>query len=107
MSRKAQATMFIVLGLIVLFSILLFIQYRSAIVKLRSAPEEINPLQRYVEDCMDSVARKGISLLSNQGGYIYLPLSIESDASRYYSPDGQGILKIPLWFYKGERYNPS
>ncbi|MBS3135905.1 hypothetical protein J4401_03000 [Candidatus Woesearchaeota archaeon] len=106
--KRAQISVFVVLGVVVLASVAMFLYFRSSsIAKPDIKARDANPISNYVEGCIEESANEAITLLGQQGGYITMPLNIVNDPSRYYSPDGNGILKMPLWFYKGNKFNPG
>lgn len=69
--------------------------------------EELRPVKTYAEECMRMSAEKAVRLLGEQGGFINIPLHISSNPSMYVNPDGLGILKMPFWFYKGNKFSPT
>ncbi|MBN1792764.1 hypothetical protein JW826_03710 [Candidatus Woesearchaeota archaeon] len=73
--KKAQITLFIIIGLILL--IVIFGTYtllkRPGLdneFRTETVPEEFKPVAGFVEDCMHKVALKGIKELGAHGGYI-------------------------------------
>lgn len=107
--KKAQISVFIILGLIVLLSVMLFIYFKMtfAIKEPDLIPEELKPIKRFIEECMTQSAEEAVRMIGMQGGYIKIPLNIDFNPSRYVNPDKLGLVKIPFWFYKGNRYSPS
>jgi len=76
--RKAQITMFILVGMIILiaFGFVYYIVTQINMAKTRSGeigkvPVEIQPVKTYIESCLDKVAKEGLDLIGKQGGYIY------------------------------------
>ncbi len=69
--------------------------------------EQLEPIGRYIEECMARSAEDAVRLIGMQGGYIDIPLNMDFNPSRYVNPDGLGIIKLPYWFYKGNRYVPT
>ncbi|MBD3164365.1 hypothetical protein GF323_04140 [Candidatus Woesearchaeota archaeon] len=106
--KKAQASVFIIIGIVLLLSVILFIYFKAVLI---SRPdiirEELKPIQLYVEECMKQSSMEAAQLIAQQGGYIDIPLNIRSNPSMYVTPDRQGIIKIPFWFYKGNKYAPT
>ncbi|MBR9700064.1 hypothetical protein GOV09_06410 [Candidatus Woesearchaeota archaeon] len=107
--KKAQVSVFIILGLIVLFSVVLFLYFKSTfmITEPDVLTEKLHPVQRFVESCAEQSLDDALSIISQQGGFIDIPTAIDLNPSRYVNPDGLGIIKMPFWFYKGKRYSPS
>ncbi len=84
--KKGQITLFIILGIILLLSVMLYfaIQYVSR------APAKITPadfaslrnaLTTGIEKCIEKETRNGAELLSLQSGYLTLPASVITIAS--------------------------
>jgi len=106
--KKAQVTAFIIIGLIVLISVILFIYFKSV---LLTSPEpitdEIKPINLYIEECIQDSAKSAITLIGAQGGFIKIPYNIDYNQAKYINPDKIGIVKLPYWYYKGNRHSPS
>ena len=112
--RKAQITIFLIMGLIILISTGIFFYMKEVgiggyqILQPKSAPVE-----NYIEVCMERVGREALDLLGSQGGFVEFPSEILYDPSRYvfvvppivgtanYAP------KVPLWWYNGQTKYPS
>ena len=106
MGKRGQVTIFIILGILILLLIVLALYlYQNQ----RTAPQvvepEFLPIKNYVEECMNVVAGDALKLLGSQGGYIELPVDIALDAQSYLSL-GNGIIKIPLWYYQARNRMP-
>ena len=78
-ARKAQITVFMIVGIILLFSSALLFYIRGQIVEgipeefvptVEEVPLEAQPIKVFVEDCMQQVAKQGIQLMGAHGGYI-------------------------------------
>ncbi|MBW2964364.1 hypothetical protein KY363_02795 [Candidatus Woesearchaeota archaeon] len=77
--RKAQITVFMIVGIILLFSSALLFYIRGQIVEgipsefiptLEEVPLEAQPIKVFVEDCLKQVTIDGIKKLGAHGGYI-------------------------------------
>ncbi len=115
-SIKAQVTIFIIVGIVILFvfaGVLYFMKNTvtdkttaEGVPIIQSVPTEFQPLQTYTENCIRDVSKQGLRLLGQQGGYIYPELTGK------YLPtnptEGNGIslggVNIPYWYY---RTNPN
>ena len=108
-NRKSQVSIFIILGMILLLSIVLFIYFKHTVTIIDSTdiPQELEPIKRYVEGCLSKSLSEAVTIIGEQGGYVNIPLNIRSNPSMYISPDRLGIIKMPYWFYKGVSYAPS
>ncbi len=107
--KKSQVTLFLLLGLVVLFSVLLFIYFKATIEAREPEviSEEVIPIKRYVEECMHRSVEQAALIIGQQGGFIRIPPVVDVNPARYVSPDGLGVIRIPFWFYKGDRLSPS
>ncbi|MBD3163842.1 hypothetical protein GF323_01470 [Candidatus Woesearchaeota archaeon] len=110
--KKAQATAFIIIGLIVLISVILFLFIKGSIERKEIAPGvsaiveelpvEFMPIQPFVESCIEKTAKRGLKILGERGGYIYTEkLSPSNKATEgnsvRFSPQSELIL--PYWHY--------
>jgi len=111
--KKGQLTIYIILGLILLISILFImtIRYRQTIEdglettkqEIDNTPEQFKPIKVFVEECLQNILTEGIEKLGRQGGYIDVStLNIqpsqptESDGIDFFADNN---LKIPYWWY--------
>ena len=77
-SKKAQISLFVILGLVIVIAIL-FVWYLNSIKPEKINFEKIseNPVRTYVESCLDVTTRRALTNLGLRGGYIYLPQGIK------------------------------
>lgn len=110
MGRKGQITLFIIIGILLLFSVVLFIYLKNKTTIFQPeivVPPELMPIKNYIEGCMLTIAEGGIITLGQQSGYIEIPSDIGRSPSSYVSIDPFNIVKMPYWHYKGEEMIPS
>lgn len=77
-NKKSQITVFIIIGVILLFSTALVlyiknqvsVQTREVKVSVEKVPNEVQPVQAYVSQCLESVSKEAFNLLGSHGGYI-------------------------------------
>lgn len=110
-NRRGQLTIFIIIGIALLFSTALILYIRQNLVQYKppvevtteQVPTELQPLQQYVTDCIRLTALEGLRKAGMQGGYIDTSKIVvnQQDAT-----SGQGILfapesdlKVPYWYY--------
>jgi hypothetical protein len=110
--KKAQITIFIIIGLILLISIgvaIYFYQQRvtAPIKKAVAVPEDVQQVYDYVTTCLNQIGKDGIILMGTQGGYITIPGAIEKNPNAYVSADPLGVSKTVMWYYEGEDRTPS
>src|SRR3989338_4190797 len=97
-SKRGQITIFILVGVIILFAIaaVLYITKTSATEQftaesepvIATVPQEFQPLNSYTEKCLEDTAVQGLRILGQQGGYIYPELVGEFSASAPTDADG-------------------
>ncbi|MBA3064292.1 hypothetical protein FP803_02535, partial [Candidatus Woesearchaeota archaeon] len=78
--KRAQVTVYIIIGLIILFLAILMFYLRGRtegdmgmqeIVRAQKIPIEARPITNYVTTQLDDATKKGLYLVGMQGGYIY------------------------------------
>ena len=109
-AKRGQVTIFIIAGIILLFSVALFLYFRNISIPLSEAetlPSEYVPVQNYVQLCVETLARRAIIVMGIQGGYLQLPGKIAANPSSYISIIPNGDVKLPFWYYKGEARVPT
>gem|GEM_PF-3050786 len=105
MNKKAQITIYIIIGIIILFSIGVSIYVAQ---KLLAAPPEISPVGRpvkdYVESCIQQVGANALVPIGANGGY--MDPSAHGIRAPLVPTEGNGISispaakqAIPYWFY--------
>lgn len=119
-TKRGQITVFIIVGILILFIIGIAFIYRSTIIEdkyetarkvAEKIPLEFNPIKVYTEDCLKIVAEQGLIQLGQQGGYIN-PVQWHSLEFSLKAPtDSDGIAfdaegpKIPYWIYSKPKNN--
>ncbi len=110
-NKKGQLTIFIIIGIVLLFSAALIISVRQAVTEYRppveitfeQAPTELQPLQQFVAACVKEVATEAIVKAGTQGGYIdssKLRINDENPTEAEaisFSPGSS--MKIPYWYH--------
>lgn len=103
-NRKAQVTIFIIIGIILVSIVSLFFIFREQImgpVSGEVVPPEFESLHNSLLDCIEQTTTQGISILETQGGYIYPP---EFEPGSRYSPFSSQFdffgNPVPYWYYR-------
>lgn len=110
MKKRGQVTIFIIIGILLLFIFAGVFYLTKKVTKeeifkeklpLEKAPEEFVSLKAFTENCLYSLGKKGLKLLGEQGGYIYPELLGEFDPEKPTDSIGLvlGSLKVPYWYY--------
>ncbi|HLD89103.1 MAG TPA: hypothetical protein VI894_02755, partial [Candidatus Nanoarchaeia archaeon] len=117
--KKAQVSLFLVLGLVIVAGSL-FVYYiaRESVKEVeKPSPPEIVPLKNYVEGCLSQIAVEGLRKLGEHGGYIQpnnpeLSKKVFSMATAENNPaEADGISLgaeesfIPYWYYLKSKSN--
>lgn len=112
MNKRAQLTVFIIIGIVLLLTIgiTVYLTTQKVIKPVEEeviVPEDVRPVYDYVQSCANDIARDAIGLLGLQGGFISLPGIIERTPTAYIPADSANLFKVPLWYYEGEDRTPS
>ena len=109
--KSAQVTVFIIIGILILFSFAGIMYFTQVFTKediliaeeptIADVPTAFKPLQTYTDSCLTQVGESGLLLLGEQGGYIYPNLVGEYSENDPTDSDGLdlGPIKIPFWHY--------
>jgi hypothetical protein len=97
--RKAQTTIFIIIGIIIVASAVTIFVFRDSLFK-KELPSDLEPVYNSFISCLEDETITGISVLESQAGYIYLP---EFEAGSAYMPFSSQLdflgNPIPYWYY--------
>ena len=116
-SRSAQATIFMIVGLIIIIGGGIFfystrqsqpLNAEKGIVQ-QQVPVQFDPVKSYAEDCVSSVSIEGLKIIGKQGGYISFSnrtlnrqaftISKNPTESEAVSFTENSDLKIPYWWH--------
>lgn len=103
MDRKGQLTLFIIIGIVLVFSvaIILYIQQQALTSfkadELSALSNEMQPVKLYVDKCIEDTVVPGIIYLGTQGGYLNPPLETLFTENAL----------IPYYYNKGANTMPS
>ena len=104
-AKRAQVSLFVVIGIIILFSLTLFYASNKGIFDKKSIiPQEAKPVGNLLETCVYDISKEGIKLMGLQGGYINVPDQIANDPNLRIN---LGAVKIPFWHVKGAEKVPT
>lgn len=110
-NKKSQITLFIIMGIVILFGFALFIFLREKVTNTNiSAPEEIitaqtpqeiQPIKQYVEECLYQTTKDAFLIMGQNGGYISLdnkninPINPTESEGFEIMPNQE----VPYWYY--------
>ncbi|PLW79395.1 hypothetical protein C0585_07880 [Candidatus Woesearchaeota archaeon] len=112
MNRRGQVTFFIILGLLIVISTLIYIGMKADLTYFDPdailAPDATN-VKNFVEQCLREVVEDGVTLVAFQGGYSIIEegpwkLSNDGEYQEFLGPNG---FKIPYWQNKGKSFAPD
>lgn len=96
MRNKAQITLFIILGLVIIIAISFVLYLRSPVIEkteeITQLPIELQPIKLFIDACIKNTGEEGINLVSKQGGYYLVPENSAYNISYFYY---LGISSIP------------
>jgi hypothetical protein len=110
MTKKAQITVFAILGVVVVLSTILFFTFKGNLQRKEIAPgvsmiveelpSEFMPVKPFVEKCLEKTTEDGLIILGENGGYIYTDkLNPGLDATEGDSVRLSSDFIVPYWFY--------
>jgi hypothetical protein len=112
-SKKGQVTIFIIIGIVILFVTAGVLYVSQNFLKekindqgvlIESVPTAFQSIQTYTENCLYQVGEQGLLILGQQGGYIYPDLIGEFNVPEPTESDGINLEpnKVPYWYYNIE-----
>jgi len=108
--KRGQVTVFIIVGIILMFSVALFLYFRNISLPHEEAevvPAAYAPVHTYVRTCVDALSQRAITLIGIQGGYLELPPKIANDPDSYLTIIPNSDVRLPYWYHRGEARAPS
>ena len=103
--RKGQITIFIILGIIILFAVALVVYVKNSYNTVRPpvqelvVDEQVRPIQLYVTDCLNTISKEALVKLGQSGGYIEFS-GMKVDIRPYQSDVlVSEPLYLPYWYY--------
>jgi len=110
-NKRAQVTIFIIVGIVLVFAFaaILYFTRTTTTQEIATAeepisvtvPQEFVPIQRYTENCLFEIGKRGIKVLGQHGGYIYPDMAGKYSADDPTNADGflVGTQEVPYWHY--------
>ncbi len=96
-SKKAQITVFIILGILMLLALTLVIVLKKEIITFKSdevIPTEKGKVENFITTCMDKIGDEALFKIGIQGGYVEVPEDLtDASVSLIISP----MNVIPFW----------
>jgi len=99
-TKKAQVTIFIIVGIVMLLAVALVLLLQKQIVSFKVdelIPTEKGKVETYLTSCIQQAGDEALFLIGTQGGYIDVPKDIQTDASQHLRLSPMNVL--PYWAY--------
>jgi hypothetical protein len=111
-AKSAQVTVFIIIGIILLFSVGIYSYMKSTgISPANLFQPKSPPVVAFIESCLERTATEAIKAMGDQGGFITLPTTMSADPTKHLSlipgVGGEFAPKVPFWYYDGRAQVPS
>ncbi|MBI2148205.1 hypothetical protein HYU23_00845 [Candidatus Woesearchaeota archaeon] len=112
MRKRGQAAAFIIIGIIIIMVVISVISIRKGILtdlfegiatERRAVPQQIRPLQDFLDSCVTSITKEAVSIAALQGGRIILeddelPITQFTPLGRSLEIIPNSDLKTSVWF---------
>jgi len=111
-SRKAQITVFIILGIIIVLSVGIYSYMRTTgISPTQIFQPKAPPVVQFIDACIEKTATDALTIMGSQGGYISIPLDIALNPTRNLNliPGVGGAVspKVPFWYFDAQTQVPG
>lgn len=97
--KRGQVTIFIIIAVLIVAGVLSYFLLREKI-PIKPSTKKFSNVENYFLDCIGEQAKQGVTILEEQGGYIYLP---EFQAGTEYFPSSSQLnflgSQIQYWYY--------
>lgn len=103
MKKKGQVTFFIIIGIILLIIVGVYFALRGTIEEEPPILPEYQPIQQFIETCIDANAKEALFLLGQNSGHIYIPPELDNPLL-FYRRTPIGTNEIPFWWYEGKEF---
>ena len=91
--RKAQATIFIIIAIVLVAGVIIFFLVRQSIL-MQEVSSETQPIYSFVEDCIQQTGIEIVYKTVSGGGY-YFPTNFSTDSG------------VPIYYFDGKSYIPT
>ena len=114
MAKRGQVTIFVVMGVLLVLIIGLGVYYRSLVIenlselgiaRLSAVPNELKPVESYIEECVYETSREAIEAIGSQSGFLELEEDIFFIDNNNLFSNKLGIIRgadlnVPYWYFK-------
>ena len=112
-SRKGQVTVFIIIGIVLLFvSAGIILITKKVTVEditaegqatVSSVPQVFQPIQSFTNDCLSKIVKEAVILIGEQGGYMDTKGKYNSNNPTDSDGVELGDVKVPYWLYNSKK----
>src|SRR3989338_4892525 len=100
--RKAQLSLFMILAVVILISgVVWYVFLDAAEQEVQRVPQEIDPLNTFITDCLRQSADLAMRQIGSTGGYASLPPSIGGNPAAYLQIGPFSAQRMPYWWHEG------
>ena len=97
--KKAQVTVFIIIAILIVSSILFIFLIRNQLITTARIPEKLTPFTESYSSCLQTLGDEAVMQLGQRAGYI----NFQEQQGSSYMPFGNSLAflgdNIPYWFY--------
>jgi hypothetical protein len=106
-SKKAQVTIFIILGIVLLLAVVLVFVLRSEITTITqdTIPTNKGKVENFITACMKNIGDDSLQKIGLQAGYVQIPQQIVQDANSHLRTSP--ITQIPYWAQGTQTFIPT
>jgi hypothetical protein len=106
-NNKGQITIFIILGIVILFIVAISIYWQNSFNRVRPpvqqliVDDQLKPIQVYVTDCLSAISKEALIRIGQNGGYITIPNGLHINLGKPYDSDALFFdpQVMPYWYY--------
>ncbi len=107
-TKRAQVTVFIIVGILLLLALILIIALRKEVISFTPGeviPTEKGKVENFITLCLESAGEEALFRAGQQAGYVSVPTPISNDAAFHLRTSPFTV--IPYWAVGPDTYIPS
>ncbi|MBU1136347.1 MAG: hypothetical protein KJ559_02460 [Nanoarchaeota archaeon] len=97
--KRGQITIYVIIAIIIVASVTAFFMFKQNLFK-QEIPVAFEPVENYYLSCIEESLKAGVSVMQEQGGYIYLPEFVPGSS---YMPTSNYLdffgSPVAYWYY--------
>lgn len=99
LGRKGQATLYIIMAIVIVVGIILYFVIKNNLVNSSGIPSEFMPVYNYYQECIKLETRNAVDVIGSQGGRINTEYIPGSDYAPFSSQLNFLGFPVPYWYY--------